>query len=151
MKTTNSVFATDPSLLSSASVYKNDPKKAEKATLGNEQAQITESAKLTANQTVNQAKQADNDVPRKQPEEVEKAELKEAISTVHKFIDNNKRGVSFSSDDSTDRTVIKVIDKHTNETVKQMPSEEFLKIAEKIKALETDFSSKVGMLIDGIA
>lgn len=151
MKTTNQVFATDPSLLSSASVYKNDAKKAENLSTSNAQPDTTESSKLSNARSVNQAEKIDDKSTQKQSEEVEKAELKEAISTVHKFIDNNKRGVSFSIDDSTDRTVIKVIDKHTNETVKQMPSEEFLKIAEKIKALETDFSSKVGMLIDGIA
>ncbi|MFO6421839.1 flagellar protein FlaG [Motilimonas sp. KMU-193] len=84
-------------------------------------------------------------------EKVEKESVEEAVSLVQRFLDGNKRGVNFSIDDSTDKTVIKVTDTQTKELVRQLPSEEMLRIAEKIKELEQELTNKVGILIDSKA
>ncbi|MCE0556208.1 flagellar protein FlaG [Motilimonas sp. E26] len=77
--------------------------------------------------------------------------VEEAVSLVQRFLDSSKRGVNFSIDDSTDKTVITVTDKQTKELVRQLPSEEMLRIAEKIKELEQELTNKVGILIDSKA
>ncbi|MCE2595598.1 flagellar protein FlaG [Motilimonas cestriensis] len=151
MKTTNQIYVADPSLLTGASSFKNDPRKSDNSTILSKDTTGIDSSVSASVTSTKRVEDTDKLKDHNNVEKVDKVDVEDAISTVHKFIDSNKRGVSFSIDDSTEKMVIKVIDKNTNETVKQMPSEEFLKIAEKIKALETDFSSKIGMLIDGIA
>ena len=76
--------------------------------------------------------------------------LDEAVSVISKFIDSNGRGINFAVDDKTNKTVITIVDRKTNETIRQLPSEELLRISETIKKLEEDFSNKVGILIDNI-
>lgn len=74
--------------------------------------------------------------------------LEEAVSLVQDYLDKNQRGVNFSLDDSTEKTVIKVMDTKNQELVKQFPSEELLRIANKIKELEQELSNKVGIFLD---
>lgn len=74
--------------------------------------------------------------------------VEEAISLVQDYLDKNQRGVSFSLDASTDKTVIKVMDTKNQELVKQFPSEELLRIANKIMELEKELTDKVGIFLD---
>ncbi|MCE2571550.1 flagellar protein FlaG [Motilimonas eburnea] len=74
--------------------------------------------------------------------------VEEAISLVQEYLDKNQRGVSFSLDASTDRTIIKVMDTKNKELVKQFPSEELLRIANKIMELEKELTDKVGIFLD---
>ena len=52
-----------------------------------------------------------------------------------------------TSNDSGDY-VIKVIDKDTKDVIRQIPSEEFVRVAEKIKDLSEQLSSAQGLLFD---
>lgn len=56
-------------------------------------------------------------------------QFKERIQSVH-------RDLEFSIDDASKRTVIKVVDSETGETVRQIPAEDFLELARRMDDVE---------------
>ncbi len=62
------------------------------------------------------------------PEQVQKAiqALKQLIET------KAPNGLAFSVDDSSGRTVVRITDQETGETIRQIPSEEMLEIARSL-------------------
>ena len=58
--------------------------------------------------------------------------LKEAVSLLNKQMADTGRGLGFSYDESKASAVIKVSDINTGEVVRQIPSEDVLRIAHKI-------------------
>lgn len=74
--------------------------------------------------------------------------LQQAVDTVNKAVALQKRSLSFSFDDDSGRSVIKVIDYNTDEVIRQIPSEELLKVAQDIKRLQDEMGQSVGLLID---
>ena len=61
--------------------------------------------------------------------------LKEAVSLLNKQMADTGRGLGFSYDESKASAVIKVSDINTGEVVRQIPSEDVLRIAHKIDDL----------------
>lgn len=80
--------------------------------------------------------------------EVNRAELQQAVDVVNQAVALEQRSLSFSIDDVSGRSVIKVIDYETDELIKQIPSEELLKVAQDIKRLQEEMGQSVGLLID---
>lgn len=71
----------------------------------------------------------------KQPAEVEAQNpqrLEAAVSKLNDYVQNIRRTLSFSIEESTGRTVIKVYDAETDELIRQIPPEDTLKLAELI-------------------
>ena len=62
--------------------------------------------------------------------------LKEAVSLLNKQMADTGRGLGFSYDESKASAVIKVSDLNTGEVVRQIPSEDLLRIAHKIDDLK---------------
>jgi flagellar protein FlaG len=62
--------------------------------------------------------------------------LKEAVSLLNKQMADTGRGLGFSYDESKASAVIKVSDLNTGEVVRQIPSEDVLRIAHKIDDLK---------------
>ncbi len=62
--------------------------------------------------------------------------LKEAVSLLNQQMVDTGRGLGFSYDDSKASAVIKVSDINTGEVVRQIPSEDVLRIAHKIDDLK---------------
>lgn len=61
------------------------------------------------------------------------AELEEALSTVNQHQQVVQQSLQFEVDADLDRTVVKLVDSKTGEVVRQIPSEELLAIAKKLK------------------
>lgn len=80
--------------------------------------------------------------------EVSKAELQQAVDVVNQAVALEQRSLSFSIDDASGRSVIKVIDFATDELIKQIPTEELLKVAQDIKRLQDEMGQSIGLLID---
>jgi flagellar protein FlaG len=80
--------------------------------------------------------------------EISRAELQQAVDVVNQAVALEQRSLSFSIDDVSGRSVIKVIDYETEELIKQIPSEELLKVAQDIKRLQEEMGQSVGLLID---
>lgn len=59
-------------------------------------------------------------------------QLQAAVSKLNDYVQNLSRTLSFSIEESTGRTVIKVYDAETEELIRQIPPEETIKLAEQI-------------------
>jgi len=85
----------------------------------------------------------------KQPvAQISKEELQQAVDVVNQAVALEQRSLSFSIDDVSGRSVIKVVDFETDELIKQIPSEELLKVAQDIKRLQEEMGQSIGLLID---
>lgn len=80
--------------------------------------------------------------------EVSKTELQQAVDVVNQAVSLEQRSLSFSIDDVSGRSVIKVVDFATDELIKQIPTEELLKVAQDIKRLQDEMGQSIGLLID---
>ncbi len=61
-------------------------------------------------------------------------DIERALEQIKAFLSESKRQLDFERDESTGRTVIKVIDPASGEVIRQFPPEEILKIAAIIDA-----------------
>jgi flagellar protein FlaG len=59
--------------------------------------------------------------------------VKQAVATIEAFAQSISRDLSFSLDDSTGRVVVRVTDSTSGEVIRQMPSEEALRLAESLE------------------
>lgn len=64
---------------------------------------------------------------------VSKEDLQQAVSQLNDSIQQVQRGLLFSVDDSSGETIVRVVDTETEEVIRQMPSEEALRISRSIK------------------
>jgi len=72
----------------------------------------------------------------KQGTDAEKAELQKGVDELNKFILPYNTALSFSVDQNSGRLVVKVVDNETQEVIKQIPSEEALRIARSLEQLQ---------------
>lgn len=62
----------------------------------------------------------------------ETEQVKTAVKDIEKFLASNRRNLEFSTDEESGRIVVKVIASETGELVRQIPSEEVLRIAHSL-------------------
>ncbi len=86
---------------------------------------------------------ADNQNRERQAEDIELA-----VQEVQAFLQVQNRNLAFSIDESTQRSVVTVKDSESGDVIRQIPSEEVLKLAERIKSLQEDIGSSVGVLVN---
>ncbi|WP_313117495.1 flagellar protein FlaG [Ectopseudomonas guguanensis] len=67
-----------------------------------------------------------------QSPEFERQPVEEAVSSIREFAQSIQRNLNFSLDDSTGRVVVKVTDGVSGEVIRQIPSEEALRLAETL-------------------
>lgn len=71
-----------------------------------------------------------------------KKDVEEAVAKLNKSVQQRAQSLVFSIDDDSHRTIVKVIDQHTQEVLRQIPTPEALEIAKAIDAF------KGGLLVD---
>ena len=64
--------------------------------------------------------------------DVDSSKLKTAVQEIEKFVQSVKRNLEFSIDETSGKVVVKVIASETGEVVRQIPSEEVLKLADNL-------------------
>lgn len=62
-------------------------------------------------------------------------EVDQALKNINKIVQLQSPGLEFSVDPDSNRTIVKVIDKQTQEVLRQIPTEEALKIAKSLDQL----------------
>ena len=77
-----------------------------------------------------------------------KITLDEAAKKVESFLKTQNRDLAFSIDEETNRSVVIVKDAQSDEVIRQIPSEDVLELAERIKDLQNDIGQTVGMFVD---
>ena len=75
-------------------------------------------------------------------------ELEEAVNKVESFLSSQNRDLSFTIDDETKRTIVTVKESSSGEVIRQIPSEEVLKLASRIQELQEDVGNSVGVFIN---
>jgi len=70
--------------------------------------------------------------------------VKSAVSDIEQFLSSSRRNLEFSTDEESGRIVVKVIASETGELVRQLPSEEALRIAQSLSDVNSIlFDAKV--------
>ncbi|PYG03854.1 MULTISPECIES: flagellar protein FlaG [unclassified Thioalkalivibrio] len=67
---------------------------------------------------------------RERAEPVEASDLEPVVESINAYLQNSKRSLEFSVDDSSGRTVITVMDGDRDEIIRQIPPEQMLALAE---------------------
>ena len=75
-------------------------------------------------------------------------ELDGAVQEIQSFLQTQNRNLAFSVDESTNRSVVTVKDSTSGDVIRQIPSDEVLRLAERIKDLQQDIGSSVGVLFN---
>ena len=77
------------------------------------------------------------------------SELEAAVSQVADYVQNVQRNLSFSVDQDSGHTVVKVIDSDSEEVIRQIPSEELLALARRLR--DMDSKDVKGVLVQSSA
>lgn len=78
------------------------------------------------------ARQADAEDAERVYEQVDSA-----VTSIQSFVQNIRRDLNFSVDDSSGRVVVKVTDGASGEIIRQLPSEEALRLAESLEEVRS--------------
>lgn len=78
----------------------------------------------------------------------ESIEIESAVNEISEFLQATNRQLAFSVDEKSERSVVKVTDSVSGEVIRQIPSEEVLALSERIKELQADVGSAVGVLFN---
>ena len=71
-------------------------------------------------------------------------QVKQAVQKIQGAVDNLAHNLRFSIDEDTGKTIIKVMDVHTDEVIRQIPSKEAIEIARTLDKVQ-------GLLFNGKA
>ena len=81
--------------------------------------------------------------PEVKEKEISSEDLKQAVTELNQHIQNIERDLFFSVDDSSGRTIVKVVNSETEEVIRQIPSEEVLRISRSIHEQMGDISGLI--------
>ncbi|MDG1580346.1 flagellar protein FlaG [Pseudomonas sp. GOM6] len=70
-------------------------------------------------------------------DESARTQVEDAVSTIQGFVQSVRRNLDFQLDDSTGRVVVKVTDSESGDVIRQIPSEEALKLAESLEEVRS--------------
>ena len=106
---------------------------------------IGESNNTERQQILSQGSQTQAD---KSEEERNGIELDDAVAKVESFLKVQNRDLAFTIDENTNRSVVTVKDSKSGDVIRQIPSEEVLKLADRIQELQQDVGDSVGVFIN---
>ena len=72
-----------------------------------------------------------------QPAEVERSQLDTAVTDIQDFVQSVSRNLDFNIDDSSGRVVINVTERSSGDVIRQIPSEEALRLAENLSQIRS--------------
>jgi len=73
------------------------------------------------------------------------AEVQQAVSNLANYVQSLRRDLQFSVDERSGKSMVRVVDSETGETIRQIPSEEILAIS---RALSQSMERTEGMLLN---
>lgn len=85
------------------------------------------------------AAEIDAEVSKKEPEEAtqRREPVEDAVIAIQSFVQSIRRDLNFTLDDSSGRVVVKVTDGASGEVIRQLPSEEALRLAESLEEVRS--------------
>ncbi|MEP1551571.1 flagellar protein FlaG [Paraglaciecola sp.] len=97
------------------------------------------------NQTKVPVFSADNQVIQ---DEYSPEEIEVAVTQISEFVQSSSRQLNFSVDEDSNKQVVKVTDAESGDVIRQIPSEEVLKLSERLQDLQTEVGTAVGLLFN---
>ncbi|MFT6898253.1 MAG: flagellar protein FlaG [Paraglaciecola sp.] len=125
-----------------ASSSLNNAELSEKKVDATEQAMSLDNAKDIASS-------ADNLIVAQVSDEI--GSVDEALIQINDFVQSKNRQLNFSVDEDSGRQIIKVTDGASGDVIRQIPTEEVLKLSTRIQELQSDVGSAVGLFFDNKA
>lgn len=108
---------------------------------------ILETSPTTSAQTIEAVEEAKSvSAVESEQQQVDGEELKSAVVELNKAVQNVQRNLEFSVDDITGRTVVQVKDRATDEVIRQMPSEEALKLAQHVLEQQPESGTEFSLM-----
>jgi flagellar protein FlaG len=74
--------------------------------------------------------------------------IENAVSKLNEFVQTNSTKLNFSVDEGSNKQVVKVTDSTSGETFRQIPTEEVLKLSERVQELQMEVGTAVGLLFN---
>ena len=74
--------------------------------------------------------------------------IENAVSKLNEFVQTNSTQLNFSVDEGSNKQVVKVTDSTSGETIRQIPTEEVLKLSERVQELQMEVGTAVGLLFN---
>ena len=75
-------------------------------------------------------------------------QIETAAAQLSEFVQTNNRQLNFSVDEGSNKQVVKVTDSQSGDVIRQIPSEEILKLSERLQDLQTEVGTAVGLLFN---
>ncbi|OEY71081.1 hypothetical protein BI198_12515 [Rheinheimera salexigens] len=75
-------------------------------------------------------------------------EVEQALDVVNQAAVFQQRALTFKLDEDSGRTVVTVLDKNTEQVIRQIPTEELLKVSQDIKKLQQEMGQSLGLLVN---
>lgn len=88
------------------------------------------------------------DIERQVSVDLSTEQIENAVSQLSEFVKNNSRQLNFSVDEGSNKQVVKVTDAESGKVIRQIPSEEVLKLSERLQDLQTEVGTAVGLLFN---
>ncbi|MCK9623020.1 MAG: flagellar protein FlaG [Methylobacter sp.] len=104
---------------------------------------LVKSAADAAQKTEVQSVSADIAVADKAKDAEESGDLKQAVSQLNDFVQSMQRNLQFSIDKESGAMVVKVIDAKSEKIIRQMPSEETLRLARSLAEQSDDVAFNI--------
>ena len=70
-------------------------------------------------------------------QEVSREQVEDAVATIQEFVQSVRRSINFAVDDGSGCVVVKVTDAGSGDVIRQIPSEEALKLAENLSEVRS--------------
>lgn len=109
---------------------------------------VSEKSEVIKAEVLTKEKQIKSENAKETSTDENDVKLMEAIETVTAFLQPQLRNVNFTHHENSGKTVVSIFDSESKELIKQFPSEKILDMADRIKGLQDEITSKTGMLFD---
>lgn len=70
-------------------------------------------------------------------QEAGREQIEDAVASIQEFVQSVRRSINFSVEDGSGRVVVKVTDAESGNVIRQIPSEEALKLAENLSEVRS--------------
>jgi flagellar protein FlaG len=80
--------------------------------------------------------------------DVNAKQIENAVSKLNEFVQSNSRQLVFSVDEGSNRQVVKVTDSESGKIIRQIPSEEVLRLSERLQDFQMEVGTAVGLLFN---
>lgn len=91
---------------------------------------------------------ASAEIEKRESVDISAEQIETAVSQLSEFVQNNSRQLNFSVDEGSNKQVVKVTDSESGKVIRQIPTEEVLKLSERLQDLQTEVGTAVGLLFN---